>query len=495
MQEWQFTLQSALLGIHKMPFKISNENESLTAAIETIQANTAIEKEEQFLQIAALIHQYTIVGTELIKHTNNNITIAENETANYCSTIAHQLLIDAFSEKYDYHIELWLKQCSSKKQIVHPQIITQLLQKAVSQKSIKKLVIECIGKRGLWLCNFNKEWQAFTIEVHQIDVWQTGSLAERKQLLQDTCKENVQEAMNLLQSTWSQENASTKTSFLEIIDGFISGLEDCSWLEGILTEKSITVKSKVLSLLKKNPSSSIIKSYEAIVANAISLRKEKILLGLSSKQIIHIQLSNPLPPEIIATGIEPLSNSKTFTDDVFILFQLLQYTPPDFLEASLQLNAASIISYFHKQENLQQYLPAIIHATIIFNNANWANSIVQQTNTFHVELIKLLPIEEQEKYSIQFFKENEWSIIENALQWQQEWGVDFTYVFLKYVSEYPSFPTNYLHKSIACIASKNSELVSKFSPNDTYAADVWLRNKETIIRLLHLKQNIIQSFQ
>ncbi len=494
MQEWNVIVQNALVGTQKMPLTIHATDSLLNNAIETIQLNTSIDDEERFLQVAALVHQYQLSGLQFYTNQEANLPIAEKETLQYCSATAQQLLADTLLEKHDVFFNLWLQLCSTKQQIVAPHVLPQILQKAAQHKSYQPLVIECMGKRGEWLCKLNTEWQ-FAFSIADEEVWQTGTQTQRKKLLQQISNQNIDQAIDMLQQTWSQENAAAKTAFLEAIEEDIHSLKNTSWLEGILIEKSIQVKNKAIHLLKKIPTSSIVLQYASVLQQSISLKKEKILLGLSSKQVIEIQLTNNLPASIFSTGIQQLSNSKEFTDEAYIIYQLLQHTPPSYLEEWLQLNADTIIQFFIQQKNIQPYLSALVKSTLQFNNVAWANAIIQQSQVLYIQLMPLLSQQQQEIYSKQLYKGNEFAIIENAYHWKQEWSVEFTSLFFQFVAENPNIHGNYIYKAITNIPYASIEIIHQFSPKNEYELGVWQQTKEEIIRLLQLKQNIIQSFQ
>jgi len=494
MQVWNEIVQSALVGTQKLPLQISSANNQLADAIRTIQQNNSFDYEEQCLQIGSIVHQYQQAGIQFSKYENVSIAVAEQELLPYCNTNSQQLLIDALAEKSDFFTTLWLQLCTEKQQIIAPQALPKILNKTAQDKKLQPLVLKCMGKRGEWLCKFNTEWQ-FANTISDEELWQTGSLAQRKQIIQRISLENIELAISWIQQTWPQENAATKTAFLEAIQEHVADLSNSDWLHHLLSEKSVQVKNMVVTLLKKIPISTIIKQYQSIVQEAISVKKEKTLLGLSSKQVLHIQLSNPIPPEIFTMGIQSISNSKDISDETFIMFQLLQHTPPQALEAALQLDVDTIVQFFIQQKNIQPYLQALIHATVQFKNQQWAAAIMQQSKALYIELLPLLPIQQQEKYSIQFFKKNEYTIIENACNWQQEWSVEFTRLCIQFYAENPSMHSIFLNKAIACISSSCIHSIHLYTPSDAYKANLWQSNQEALKRLLQLKQNIIQSFQ
>ncbi len=199
MNEWQQVIQTALIGTDKQTISTNEMDENLLPAFTTITSNTGIDKEEQFLQIATLIHQYTFCGTEPIVKADSSLPICEAETQAYCSSSATNILKEILYEDSSGLLAMWLQLCASKQQIVAPVLLPDLFEKAVQQKNLRQY-ITCFGKRGEWLSQFNTAWQ-FATPTSDEELWQRGTANERKTVLQQLRTTNPTQAREWLQET------------------------------------------------------------------------------------------------------------------------------------------------------------------------------------------------------------------------------------------------------------------------------------------------------
>lgn len=141
MTEWQQVIQTALIGTDKQTISTNEMDENLLPAITTITSNTGIDKEEQFLQIATLVHQYTFCGTEPIVKADSSLPICEAETQVYCNSNATNILKEILYEDSSGLLAMWLQLCASKQQIVAPVLLPDLFEKAVQQKNLRQCLV------------------------------------------------------------------------------------------------------------------------------------------------------------------------------------------------------------------------------------------------------------------------------------------------------------------------------------------------------------------
>ena len=115
-------------------------------------------------------------------------------------------------------------------------------------------------------------------------------------------------------------------------------------------------------------------------------------------------------------GIEKLSNRKEFNDEEFIIFQVIQFVPPVFLEQHFLLTPSKIIQVFQKEEVKKKFIPAIVAATLQFKDMKWANPLMKDSQIVYLNVIPFRPLQEQEFYSNKCFTGNEESIITQVSQ-------------------------------------------------------------------------------
>lgn len=233
-----------------------------------------------------------------------------------------------------------------------------------------------------------------------------------------------------------------------------------------------------------------------ILKQAVSIRKEKLLLGLSSKTSLHFELPSSIDENIFKSEIEKLSSTKEFTDDEFIIYQLIQFTPLTFWEQQLLLSREDIINLFQKDDIKKKFIPALVIAVTQFKDIKWAIALIQYASTFYLDIIPLLPVQQQEYYSNKFFPGNEESIIRYALQRETEWSAELTKNIFKHTAKnHYSYNRSFYNQNIHLIPVQIVGELEKCTPAEEYPKAIWSNTSEYIIKLVTLKIKTIKAFQ
>jgi len=482
-----------MVGTDKKQISAAELPADLQEAATIIYANEAIDKEEKFLQITAVAFNYRQAGVMPLHKETVTLPQCAPEEKTYCNTSAMQVLKDIQSEESIPLLKFWLQQCNVKDQLVQPEFIPSLLAEGVQQKKLQTLIVACCGKRGEWLSSFNEAWN-FSQNQTAEQRWQTGTPEQRRAILKDTRTSDPALAREWLQQTWPQEDANTKTAFLEIFAINISET-DIIFLESLSAEKSKKVKEEAINLLKCIPASAIVQLYQQVLQLSVQLKKEKALFGLSSKMVLQFQLPPVFDESIFKTGIDKLSNNKEFTDDEFILIQLIQSVPPTFWEKQLAVDPKTIIEQFQKDDIGKKMMPALVIATTKFKDAQWAIHLMQHSSVFYIEIIPLLPLQQQEQYSNQFFEQFADSIIQYAVQRDTEWSTTLTKNIFRHLAKNPynytrSFFSQYIHLIPAPIVAE----LEKCTPPEEHLRTMWSNTSDYIIKLISLKIQTLKAF-
>lgn len=492
MEAWNTIINTALLGTDKKQVNITELPGDLQAVYEEINANESLDKEEKFLQVAAVAFNYRQSGVSAFVKDSVFVNEAALETKNYCNNNALQVLNEILELQSHSLLKFWLQHCEAKQQIVLPEYIPVLFDVAVTQQRIRSLIISCCGNRGEWLKGFNADWNFFTGESDE-DVWQNGTTDQRKIVLGKARTADAIKAREWLQQTWQTENANTKAELLKMFEINLSE-EDVAWLESLLEEKSQKVKDVAFDLLKQIKNSSIVLSYWQILQQSVLLKKEKALLGMISKTALHIQLAG-FDTSIFKTGIEKLSNIKDLTDDEFIIYQLMQFVPPGNWELHFNSSPEQVIGYFLKDKAYKKFLPAFINAIIRFNDSKWAEAFVQHHEIFNSSLIPLLTEKDQEKFSLQYFESNADHLTQIAMKRKTEWSLEFTRSIFKHTAKnIYQYNKNFYQQVAHLIPHAIVAELEKFTPQEQYLQTSWSNMSEYIMKLVSLKLQTIQAF-
>lgn len=493
MQFWDDIVNSAMIGTDKKQLDAAMLPPELVEQAGTIQANATLDKEESFLQLAAVALNYRQSGSMPVIKADVDIEVAPAEEKSYSNTEAIQALKNILSEGSIPLLQIWLEYCVDKKQIVLPAMVPSLLSIGIQQKKLQWLIHSCCGRRAEWLGKFNAEWNFSSGDVPE-QVWQTGTMEMRKNVFRETRKNNPSLALEWLQQTWKDEDANAKTAFLELMHTGISEA-DLPFLESLSAEKSKKVKDEAMSLQRCVPSSAIVNRYQQALEQRVHLKKEKALLGLVNKAALQFEFT-ALEDDIYKSGVEKLSNNKEITDEEHTLFQLIESVPPSFWQKQLQCSAEQVIQYFQKDETGKKMMPAIVTATVKFSDKQFAVSLMQYSEVFYIDILPLLPSQQQEHYSTKFFSTHPDSILQYALQYKKEWSFELAKLIFAHASKNPyQYSKAFFNTHINLVPASVIPEIEKFAPAEDYYKTTWSNTCEYITKLVELKHQIIKAFK
>lgn len=492
MQFWDTIINTAMMGTDKKQVSIGEVPAGLEEAATIVSENAENDREEKFLQLAALTLSYRQCGVLPLQKELQMIAAPAEEKA-YCNAMALQVLKDIISEESIHLLKFWLQHCYDKQQIILPELVPELLAKGAEQKKLQLLIGACCGKRGEWLAIFNPAWNLSSTQTGE-ELWQTGTPEQRKEILKQTRVTDPTRAREWLQQTWTQEDVNTKTSLLELLAENACEA-DIPFLESLATEKSKKVKDIAVQLLKRIPASTIVQMYEKALGLAVVIKREKALLGMMSKTTLQCRLPESIDESIYKTGIDKLSNKKELSDDEYVISQLVQAVPPSFWEKHLEMNPEQIIDLFQKDAAGKKIIPSLVNAITCFHDTKWAFYFMQHSQVFYIDIIPLLQAQQQEAYSNKFFDKYPDSIIRFATGRETEWGIELTKNIFRYAAKNPyqynrSFYNQYIHLVPVQVVAE----LERCTPPEEHLRVMWSNTSEYIINLITLKIQTIKAF-
>lgn len=491
MEFWNNVIHTALLGTDKQQILPDNLPPPLSAiAMQLLQQPGS--KEDHFLQIAAVAYNYRQAGITAKKE-DVNMPKAADETVPYCNESARQILKDILTEESIPLLLLWLQTCTGHNQLLTPEFLPLVLETGVTNKLLRPLIIACGGQRAVWLSQFNAAWN-YSSDAGNEELWQTGTPDQRKTVIHQLRRENPALALQWIQESWQQEDAATKT---DLIKALATGLgeNDIAFLESIAAEKSKKVKDEALLLLKKIPAAAIVQQYRHALQQMLRVKKEKALLGMVNKTSLHVLALPNADDYIYKTGIEKLSNTKELTDDENIVYQILRFTPLSYLEESWQLKPEDIIQLFQKDNTGKKLLPALVLSAVNFNDTRWAISLMHHSSVFYTDIIPLLPLQQQDFYSIKFFKEQPVQIIQYAVQRETEWSRELATLICRHAAASPyQYNRSFFSQHIRLLPSAIAPELEKYTPHEDHLQTMWSNTSDYLLKLLSLKAQTINAF-
>lgn len=495
MESWNHMINTALLGTEKKALKKEELIPEIAELFDLIteQAET---KEDAFLQTAAVLYNIRQCGFAPLRKEGVSISKAEGEEKHYANEMAHSVLYDILETTSTSLFRFWLEQCVQANKVVQPEAIPILFDEGMKNKSIRPLIYNCCGKRGEWLLQFNHEWKYVDTSTDE-ELWQTGVLEQRKNILAELRKTDSAKARELLQQTWTQENAATKTELVQQLQVNANEV-DLPFLEEILNEKSVKVKEAALQILKAIPSSSIVQSYWKTLVSSIELKKERTLLGLSSKTILNFIPVKEIDESIYKTGIEKLSSDKKILDQDYLLYQLISSIPPYFLEQHTGLPKEQVLKAIHYSDKGKYFISAITRSAIRFRDVDWLKAVIAlQENVFYPEAVMVLPQKEAEQYSLQHFDgDNAYPIINALGDFEKEWGLELTKTILKFTAKNPyQYHKGFYNGIVHLLPVPVVGELGKCTPQEEHLKTMWSNLSEYITHLLTLKLQTSKAFK
>lgn len=494
MNSWNQLLQNALIGTEKKPPEPAalSTDEVLAPALQSIAANPTLDAEEQLLEATALLFNYRQAGQTAQDVKEIEFSIAEAETLPYCSAAAKDTLRELFEHQALGLFYYWIKHCAAAARIAPPELVPLLLQLAAKNPELRDPIRVITGKRGEWLAQLNPDWQE-SKSLSLEESWEQGTTDQRVAALRQQRMEDPETSRQWLTESWSKEGAAVKQQLLEAFDTALSDA-DLPFLESCQKDKSQKVQQQVLELLRQIPESALVKAYEQLVRSTLVIRKEKTLLGLSSKLSWEVKSPVDIDPDWRKQGLATVSNTKEFTDDEFILFQLLQWVPPTLLNDVSGLGTIDLIQSMQK-EKLKHWLPAIAAAAKRFRNQDWILTLAEQADLFLPDLLEALPPAKQDAYAKTWFTGKEEFFLPVFVNRETEWPVPLARQIMNFTAANPyQYTKSYYQQLIHLLPFEAESWLDQLDPPEGYQKHYWQSIKEEIRPLFDLKKRIQQSF-
>ncbi len=557
MEFWNNILHTALLGTDKKQVSPEELPPDLAAIAEQLRQSGG-NREEQFLQLSSVAFNYRRCGMIPYYKEGVSISTSPPEENSYCPPAAIQALKDILSLGNNALLGYWLRLCQEKKWLVIPDLLPDLLQLGEMQKALRPMLVDCGGKRAQWLAGFNPDWMfvqsgkpsgirpehgtgsgirsveeagsaaktgdgmgagmiagsnaddnllAGTMTAPDTgddvletkassdeELWQTGNPEQRRQILAQLRQTDPDKAREWLQQTWAQEDANSRADLLRQLL-VRSSEKDLPFLESLLTEKSKKVKEEAMTLLKTIPGSPIVQAYWNLLRQAVSLKKEKSLLGLVNKSSLQIALPADMDEAVFKSGIEKLSKLKTVSDEQYIIAQLIVAVPPYLWEGHFGLTPPEIVALFGKTKETVPLTEALGVAAGRWGSKDWAPAFVADDSRFYPDLLPLLSLADREKYLLKGLAVSPDPVIRWLTESEEEWSLAVTRAFFTHAAKNPSyFNRAFFNQHISSIPVSITGELGKFTAQEGYLQTTWNNTGEHISKLLTLKQRTAKAF-
>jgi hypothetical protein len=303
------------------------------------------------------------------------------ETQPRCSSAAAEHLAVILGGTHKDLLEEWLAAAAVRGFRAPERLLPQLLDAGATSTAIREPLFRVLGERGRWLVAQHPMWRyasgsnlEFDLGApdHASESWQTGSRDARAVLLRELRDRDPAAGRELLASTWKQERADDRATFLEVLETGL-GREDEPFLEAALDDRSQTVRKSAVEVLSRLPGSAYQQRMWERVKGLVTLRK--VLLSTSLKVALPAQCDaamardgvNPKPPDY----------GKKIGEKAYWLRQMLSCVPPSRWTEEWRLSPAQILELAAKSDSKELLLESWTAATGRFRDPDWAEAILQ----------------------------------------------------------------------------------------------------------------------
>ncbi|PBQ32678.1 hypothetical protein CNR22_13145 [Sphingobacteriaceae bacterium] len=488
---WEEILHTAIIGTEKKQVNTAVLPEEFISMVGQLKLRG--DKESQFLALTSLVRGYRKGSFQVSKASVPNLPPCPAEHKSYINSQTLASLQAVLGEENNSLLFWWLLFCTKNNLVVNPEYIPTLMKIAEINTELRDMILACCGKRGEWLATFNSKWN-FSKQESISDQFDRGRPEERKKAFTLWRLIAADEAREALIKTWKEEQAATKADFLALLENNLNTADE-SFLKDVLKEKSQKVKDVALKLLKQLPTSFVVKEIWDFVSPLVTIKKESSMLGLVSKESIHINLSFEIPLQFRSYGISHIDANKLYSEKEFTMSQMMGMIPLFFWEHHFQMKAAQILDLFHKKTNTEKFISSFASAANTFKNVEWALILYTKYKKLCLDVVDQFERPLQEEVALEVWGNQTLDFYTLLPGKEKEWSEQFVLSLLLKTSQDPyrygrNFYKNIVHHIPVSILSKLDALEQPdFTKKDYHDSII-----SDLKKMLSIKHLINQSF-
>lgn len=371
-----------------------------------------------------------------------------------------------------------------------------------------EMLEQVIGEGGRWLLSQHPEWRK-RIENAENHNWQTGTKEERISLLQHLRRSDPVQALEMLQSTWEQEDFRDKAAFLNQMEWGLS-MDDEDFLEKCLEEGRKEVRLEAAKLLALLPDSSFV--------NRMYSRAMTFFRWNSAGLNVHI------PDEMIDgamdDGLLKVHPAWQGGAKAGYLGQVAGYIPPQHWELFFDKTPAEILKLFALSDWGDTLIKAVAEAVVFHRNKKWLEALVDfwfenenllPRDSTGIQLLKLVSPRLFNRISIKYIKNGvelpeDTSLVfsllqQNKARWDDELSRLIVYRIKAWIlkAKQPQWQTYHYREYLKMAGiHSNPALLDEFQkdwPRDTYSWAFWEKTVEEMLNTLLFRQEMIAALQ
>jgi hypothetical protein len=247
VKAWEDLVGTALLGTRRRTLDPTAQ----PPAVQHLIAGKP-DPAEQLLAAAAVLTTYRRAGRHAL-HDVRPLPVAAPDDRPYLPPLARERLGRLLAASHPDLLLEWLGIVAGTTYRVPPETLPLLAEAARTKAALRAPLVAVAGPAGAWLGQRNPDWSFLSAPADdQADVWQYGSLAQRRRWLAAKLTNEPEAARTALASSWKSEPADVRADFLGVLAGHV-GPQDEDFLEAALTDRAAAVREQAADLLGRIP--------------------------------------------------------------------------------------------------------------------------------------------------------------------------------------------------------------------------------------------------
>ena len=392
-RDWEALVRIALLGTGRAelpPFPESSPYGKWQKQIALHPPETAL------LDTTALLFQYYRAGEMPAFPPLTSPSPAPPEKMPVCSPKAGELLLRMVNGSFVSVFPEWLDLLQAHKQRVPAEYLPLLLDFGRNRPLQHLAIIPLLGERGNWLVQQNPAWR-YALDIRYLpkrllkQKWEAGRQRVRLNIFAQMRHQMPDKARDWLQSIWEDEPQTNRNQLIQLMKVGLT-MADEPFLESCLDHRSHSLRTNLLNLLVQLPASRLCQRMRKRALPIFDFQNDEYKLTELSES-----------REALKRDGVMLRRTHTGHLDSWRFIQLLTRVPLDAWCDHWGMPASEFVNLGRQSKHGRTVMRGWAKATILQNSTEWAESLLaiperHWLNSYQEGLIKLLPINQREKY-------------------------------------------------------------------------------------------------
>jgi hypothetical protein len=247
VKAWEDLVGAALLGTRRRTLDLAAQ----PPAVQELVAGRG-EPAEQLLAAAAVLTTYRRAGRRPL-HDVRPLPVASPDERPFVPPLARERLARLLAASHPDLLLEWLGIVATTGYRVPPETLPLLAEAARTKAALRGPLVAVAGPVGAWLGQRNPDWGFLSAPPEDTgDVWQYGSLAQRRRWLATKLADDPDAAREALEGSWKSEPADVRSDFLGVLAAHVRPADE-AFLEAALTDRAAAVRERAAELLGRLP--------------------------------------------------------------------------------------------------------------------------------------------------------------------------------------------------------------------------------------------------